>query len=216
MQNFSKYFQQTFFELALFPIAELSLSAAVHVQWLTRRNRSLQLWYSSKNRLITVVIWALMPMGTPLVYYPVWWLCNHHAVHYVAKMTQKQKPVDLPLMREWPCLLYTSGQGMEWGLERLGMGHWNTTTDPSHLSTSQVSFMVICTVKFIVCNLYRAHSNIQSHASINLIFNSNQNLVKLFCPICHSEVQLKHSAALSIINPSPLVSAWMIMDTCKP
>ena len=65
---------------------------------------------------------------------------------------------------------------MEWGLERLGMGHWHATTETSYLSTSQVSFMATCTVKFIVCNLYRAHSNIQSHASINLIFNSNQKL----------------------------------------
>ena len=37
---------------------------------------------------------------------------------------------------------------------------------------------------------------------------------KAFLSFCHSEVQLKHSAALSIISPSPFVLAWMIMDMC--
>ena len=49
-------------------------------------------------------------------------------------------------------------------------------------------------------------------AFINIQFQSQ--LLKLFCPIYHSEVQLKHSAALSIISPFPFVLAWMIMDMC--
>jgi len=74
-------------------------------------------------------------VGTLLVYYHVWWLCNHTTVH--VKMTHKQKPVDLPLMREWSRLLCTGGSNptqctqvdKEWsGIWR--DWEWDTETQP--------------------------------------------------------------------------------------
>jgi len=60
-----------------------------------------------------------------------------------SEMTQIQKLVDSPLIRKWPCLLHTGRQGMEWGLERLGMRHWDTTRNRSPEACHNYSWAII-------------------------------------------------------------------------